>query len=454
MNRKTKCVCFISIMLLSACGNRENMTLSPQKDNDSEKWGYVDENGKKRISFRYDSVGNFSEGLAKVGKYPDMYIKNVYKYGYINKKGKEVIPLKYDETEDFSDGLAKVAIGGGATYKYGFIDKTGNEVVSLEYDEAGNFSEGLAWVRKGSVFDGKYGYIDKSGNEVIALCYDAAENFSEGLAKVGSKVIDSELRFLNNKKYGFIDKTGREILPIEFMSIENFSEGLASVCIDNKWGYIDKTGKIVIPPKYSYASNFSEGFALVKRNFGSGSLYIDKTGTIEYSSPPMKVIWDKVLISNLTQINDYRLKLNKSSNNTASFNITSPYLYVLVTGKECSDIFLIDYSEYDIDMLNFKNYSEGEFIKAFEDIYTLIIEYRYADYTQTYKYINGNATETATSYGSFLIYFDIKNKDIVGFDNLRGNKLPETINYLGVFDGNLTKDRIKEQIKIRVKFPK
>ena len=74
---------------------------------------------------KYDSVGDFSEGLASVGKDG--------KYGYINKKGEEVVKPKYDEVLNFREGLAGVQKGD----KWGYINKKGEEVVKTKYQNAG-----------------------------------------------------------------------------------------------------------------------------------------------------------------------------------------------------------------------------------------------------------------------------------------------------------------------------
>jgi hypothetical protein len=197
---------------------------------------------------KYESTGDFSEGLARV--------KLNGKWGYIDKTGKEVIPLKYDHAGNFYEGLADVKLND----KWGYIDKTGKEVIPLKYDDAGNFDEGLAYVK----MNGKYGYIDKTGKEVTPFQYDGVGPFFQGLAPVRL-----------NGKWGCIDKTGKEVIPLKYDEALYFSEGLAYVKLNGKYGYIDKTGKEVIPLKYDDAGNFDEGLAMVKLNGKWG--YIDKT---------------------------------------------------------------------------------------------------------------------------------------------------------------------------------
>ncbi len=222
-------------------------------ENGGQKAGYIDKTGKVVIPAEYDSVGEFSEGLAAVEKDG--------KFGVIDKTGKTVIPFQYSwaeylqpdgssstfkPLEAFHEGLATVLQDG----KFGYIDKTGKEVIPRQYHTAVSFSEGLAAVEK----DGKWGFIDKTGKEVIPFQYDKVSSFSEGLAAV----------LVSGEGWSFIDKTGKEVLSVSYDDVSSFSEGFAAVKEDGKWGYIDRTGKLVIPCRYERgASPFSGGFAVV-----------------------------------------------------------------------------------------------------------------------------------------------------------------------------------------------
>ena len=198
--------------------------LKPQK-NSSGKWGFVDEQGKEVIPFKYEAADKFSEGLAA--------IKLDGKWGGIDEQGKEVIPFIYDYAGEFSEGLARVLLNK----KWGFIDKTGQEVVPRKYERTEAFSEGLAQVR----LNGEWGFIDKTGEQVISCKYEHTEAFSEGLAQV----------WLNGK-WGFIDKTGEQVISCTYGEAKSFSEGIAAVSLKGKWGFIDKTGQEIIPCKYDH----------------------------------------------------------------------------------------------------------------------------------------------------------------------------------------------------------
>lgn len=67
---------------------------------------------------------------------------NNNKWGFINKSGKQIVPFKYDTLSEFTEGLASVCHND----KLGFIDETGKEVIPLSYIMAVRFTEGLSSV--------------------------------------------------------------------------------------------------------------------------------------------------------------------------------------------------------------------------------------------------------------------------------------------------------------------
>ncbi len=432
-------------------------------------YGYIDKNGNEVIPAIFTQVEDFSEGLACVilnGKYtyidktgtvvlPVEYLiawgfsdglAKVYSragYGLIDKTGHEVVPPKYGKIGEFSKGTAKVYSASG---KCGLIDKTGREIISpKKYDNVENYSDGAARV----YLNGKYGYIDNTGNEVIPLIYDGAGDFSEGMAPV-------RIRDKNKGKYGYIDKTGKTVISPKYDDTGDFSEDLAPVKLNGKYGYIDKKGKTVILPKYDNAGIFCEGRALVATDKKIG--YIDKTGKtftplkydrvswsgsllyvtsagkhgvidvtgkvvepLRYSNRDIQIIRKNPLISYIKQMNDYRSKLEKSPVGSGSFRIERPYLIIYAGSDISADI---------TDHLSFYKYSENDFNEqSINDLKTVIIKYDYPYATQTYV-PSGSRTPTigeekkVTTYGSYLIYFDVARKECVGHDVMPGPELP------------------------------
>ncbi|WP_375492617.1 WG repeat-containing protein [uncultured Nostoc sp.] len=243
------------------------------------KIGYIDRTAKIIINPQFENGRQFIDGLApvKIGK----------KWGYIQKDGKFIINPQFDKAGYFKEGLAPVALGDSPDkLKYGFIDKDGKFVVSPQYKNAFHFSEGLAAVEIGDEKP-KWGFIDKTGKIAINPQFSTVLPFSEGLAAIEQTTDNSDSGLL---RVGFINKTGQIVIspqfstPIDISPLLDhvrtylFSEGLAAVNIEGKYGYIDKTGKLIINPQFDSANRFSEDLAAVSINHQFG--YIDKTGKI------------------------------------------------------------------------------------------------------------------------------------------------------------------------------
>lgn len=313
--------------------------LASVQDYNTEKFGYIDHNGKMAISSQYDSGGEFSEGLASVlinglrgyvnkngepvikcsfneaGPFHDglAVVKSEGKYYFINKKGENAFNKTFEWAADFSEGVALVTVKG----LRGYINTKGTFIVEPRYDDiCGSFSGGLAWVIK----NGKYGYIDKNGKEVIEAKFDRASNFSEGFAVVSIKSDDAVInlngeitiapvkgscRFIDPSGfhqglcavkplmgfYYYIDRTGIIAIKNKIITAGIFKEGLSAVkvfcsnkeedMICNNWySFIDMSGSIIIKTETSSIDNFSEGFAAVRD---------DKTYKWGYIIHPLKI---------------------------------------------------------------------------------------------------------------------------------------------------------------------
>jgi len=201
--------------------------------------------------------------------------------GFIDRTGQIVIPLCFDTVGEFSEGLARFERDG----RWGYIDPSGNIVIEPTFPWAEEFHEGLAHVQvTGTVlgYDGRWGYIDQTGKIAIPpnsgrmLSDSGGEEsaFHEGLAmiEVGDKTIPP--------RKGFIDKSGKLVIPARFTYVYPFSEGLAAATEsesgDTGWGYIDKSGNWAIPPRFDWASSFQFGLAPVNQKKDCG--YVDKKG--------------------------------------------------------------------------------------------------------------------------------------------------------------------------------
>ena len=163
----------------------------PPKDPEDyeSKYGLINKQNEVVIPFMYESMGNLSESLIAV--------KKDGKWGYVDTKNKAIIPitLKYETVNDFSDGLAAVFSyeENSDNLKYGYIDKTGKLVIPMQFIKAyWDDSEGIIDFNNGiAVVNDKEGRtfcIDKKGSETqcpdgIGVTdnhlYDEANNLDE-----------------------------------------------------------------------------------------------------------------------------------------------------------------------------------------------------------------------------------------------------------------------------------
>ncbi len=243
------------------------------------KFGFMDSNGRERISAIYNSVAPFKEGLALVSKNG--------KYGYINKNGEIVVDLIYSNGNDFEQGRAIVE----RFDRYGIIDRTGTVIIQPEFEDLGSISEGYVYGKKDSL----YTYYNTSGKQIFPEIYTEAFSFQNGMAKVeiggnqayinntGKYVIypafeeiefftDSLIIFGKGELYGLMKRNLQIVIPNKYDKIGKLSEGLALVVLDGKIGYINALGEEVIAPiydeipNYMARSTFKEGVAIVSKN--------------------------------------------------------------------------------------------------------------------------------------------------------------------------------------------
>lgn len=235
------------------------------------KWGYIDTEGRWKISPQYMAAGKFQEKLAAVYTLSDTGFR---KFGFIDESGTLRIPAVYTQANGFSDGLAAVKMGD----VWGFIDQAGTFVIQPKFEDALDFSEGLAAVKT----QGRWGFVERSGFFLIRPQFDEVKSFADGHAPAK--------RGLN---WGYIDRLGKWTVEPKWLTAESFSEGLAAV----DGGYIDTQGNMVIAsPTFGKLRDFSEGLAAVevrtyKKSVSSSWGYIDRNGTFVLQ-PRFQLAWD------------------------------------------------------------------------------------------------------------------------------------------------------------------
>lgn len=273
--------------------SEELVVIQVTLDDNTFKYGIVDETGEIVLPIIYDNIGGFSDGLC--------YVQLGSKKFFIDKAGKEILDVSnYDSVGVFHNGFAVTRLNE----KSGLINKLGNEILPCDYDPDIYYynNSGLIWARN----DGLYGCFDSSGNEISGMVYNdigtygvydyefmvVKKDVKWGVVDNQANVIipiiydyampcDEEIVALRKgDKWEFVNVKDENITPFQFDYPKEFSEGLARVEKNSKYGYVDKQGNIVIPYQYDSASDFHNGMTSVSEIVNGEIVHyiIDKDG--------------------------------------------------------------------------------------------------------------------------------------------------------------------------------
>lgn len=204
--------------------------------------GFINLKGEIKIPLLYDDATSFSEGLAGVGKRD---VNGEIKYGFINNQGSLIMQYKYNVVGLFSGGIARVYEPSYAKSSI-YINKKGNPIVP---DKPSHIREidnsGVFFVEMSERSINKYSLVDNQGNQLTSNYYNDISSFVEGLALVSVAIEETQ-----SYQFGIINKDGQEIMPCKYDDIEYFRDGIAAVCLDGKWDLINKSGENITKQKY------------------------------------------------------------------------------------------------------------------------------------------------------------------------------------------------------------
>ena len=256
--------------------------LCPVKKFDSQ-WGYLDENGKRAIPYKYQKVGAFMEEVAPVidtdgnimfidksnNKKIDLTtIENVVD---ITSKVSGMFAAYNGQTWDFYDYNCKKLFGGyddvssmgnqiAAVKKNGYwsiINTKGQPVNETKYTDILQDEKGVVY-RNGVLFaniGGYYYLINGNGEKVSNEKYEQACLFNDS----------TYAAVKTSKGWTFIDSTGKQVFKEYFDNARSFSNGLAAVQKNGKWGYINGQGELAIDYTFVDAQDFNvKGCTFIK----------------------------------------------------------------------------------------------------------------------------------------------------------------------------------------------
>lgn len=250
----------------------------------ANKMAVVNPNGKLITQFVYDTIYNFSEGMAIVGRgHREVNqfgkVLSDFKYGYITKAGRLVVPVKYDYVEPYSEGVGYVM---ASLREDLWFDKQGKIALSLSLlTHAESFRGNIAYVYFPKIgfhlppdyagqqnpFDIRGNYIDHQGRLLVPWKYDTIAYYKKGYLRPVRK----------NGKWGFLDSMARVTVPLLYDDIDIdsafFWQHRRRVMQGGKFGFIDsQTGQLLIPAQFEDTRPSQSAHVWVKKHRRWGSL--------------------------------------------------------------------------------------------------------------------------------------------------------------------------------------
>lgn len=163
------------------------------------RWGFLDSQGRLRISNRYEEVKSFNEGLAP--------IKLRDKWGFIDKDEKLRVQPYYEEVSSFNNGLAVVKENN----RFGLIDTNGREIVKVESPLIERTVTGNYLIKTEG---GLVGLTNENGSYILRPNFEFIQD------------LPNEIIVKANGKMGVLDYEGVQKFKISYSEIRSEKEFL------------------------------------------------------------------------------------------------------------------------------------------------------------------------------------------------------------------------------------
>lgn len=286
----------------SACSEKaeEDHNLFPFPTNarrvEDVEWGYINSKGKWSIAARFESAGDFSDGMALVREL-EGFLTRTSVFGFIDFTGSVKINLSPAYSPKTLEDWQKNAERMPKYFSHGIafiwfkdagwkgVRKDGSIALRGPYADVVPFVRGIAAV----VTDGKWSLIDATGRELSAKRFLSVKISAEGvltledekgfyLADVSTPDSDPGYRFewlgvstagltpmRSKANYGFIDLEGRVSIEPAWQAVGKFQENTGFVCVaTGQWRFIDRSGRYVNESVFHSISASSDGYFLAE----------------------------------------------------------------------------------------------------------------------------------------------------------------------------------------------
>jgi hypothetical protein len=291
----------------------ENETVAAKRNG---KWGFVDFDGKTRVSFQYDNAGPLAFGYAQVhqdgkvafisesGSLATDFVftkPQISPFGYAVQAG-DFSTMVIDLKTKASSLLPKSDYGSILPVGEGFIRTTKPDRKPAAGESASSprikATTGVLKFGKGMIVPNSYRSIGcvKTEAGYRVFCFNKDGKASHDLRDGDGKLLIECVKGLswNESKvpglvkiqaqdggWGYADLNGKTVIPTIYnsgdSSTSDFYNGRVFLKFANgKYGVLDDKGKIIVDGRYLNSSSFELGIAQVKTAAGVGS--IDKDG--------------------------------------------------------------------------------------------------------------------------------------------------------------------------------
>lgn len=279
----------------------------------NDNWGYINASGFEVIDCKYAGAFPFSEGLARVKN------EETYKWGFIDELQNVIVDFSYNEASDFQNSVAIVR----KKNEWGIVNKFGVLISPCIYKSISKFENNLAVIEREIDNNSYRGIIDINGVEVVPCemhytqlrnfiscnhdsiiyryvdsynCYRKFEeknSFQQVLNSFNIEETNEEGKYLIDEddlqkipistiynsitpvfeniaimdkegKYGLLDNLGEEITPPNYQELIEFSDKyFASINDKNLWGLLAHDGTVILPNRFSYIKQFTASLFIV-----------------------------------------------------------------------------------------------------------------------------------------------------------------------------------------------
>ncbi|MEP1035476.1 WG repeat-containing protein [Ekhidna sp.] len=180
---------------------------------------------KERIALIHSSgrsILSFEDGYQRVGGFGDGYfvVKKEDRWGFVDDEGRLRISNRYDDARPFCEGLAPVMLRG----RWGFINKDEEIKIQPYYQHVIPFYNGRTIVQQ----NGKFGLLNQNGEEVLELIWKSIRRLSTG------NYIVQDI----NDRYGLVDENGSFIFRPGYDQLEDFGDRVL-VSKNGAWGILN-----------------------------------------------------------------------------------------------------------------------------------------------------------------------------------------------------------------------